>query len=55
MAKVVEGMTAEEASLAREQRLSGDHDIPVDMPAVTQIVEGMTAEEAEAARTTRLQ
>ena len=55
MAEVVEGMTAEEASLAREQRLSGDHDTQVDMPVVTQIVEGMTAEEAEAARTTRLQ
>jgi 2,3-bisphosphoglycerate-dependent phosphoglycerate mutase len=56
MAKVVEGMTAEEASLAREQRLSGSPVVDADdMPAVTQIVEGMTAEEAEAARTTRLQ
>ena len=56
MAEVVEGMTAEEASLAREQRLSGVPMIEADdTPVVTHIIEGMTAEGAEAARTTRLQ
>jgi hypothetical protein len=56
MIELKEGMTAEEAALAREERLSG---VPpkVDQtttPISSQITEGMTADEAEAARSFRL-
>ena len=49
-----EGMTAKEAQVAREERLSGSSPTEADVePLLSEITEGMTAEEAEAARSTR--
>lgn len=55
MAAVKEGMTAEEAVLAREERLSGLPSVADEKRLLSQITEGMTAEEAESARSARLQ
>lgn len=55
MAAVKEGMTSEEAVLAREERLSGLPSVADEKRLLSQITEGMTAEEAESARSARLQ
>jgi len=55
MAAVKEGMTSEEAVLAREERLSGSPSVADEKRLLSQITEGMTAEEAESARSARLQ
>ena len=54
MMELEEGMTAKEAQVAREERLSGSSPTEADVePLLSEITEGMTAEEAEAARSTR--
>lgn len=54
MLELEEGMTAKEAQVAREERLSGSSPTEADVePLLSEITEGMTAEEAEAARSTR--